>query len=182
MVQNEVEDNRRLLMPSVALRAFDPKQRALIGFKSSFRQRVRYGFRIDSLGFLIEANTVSEVVEEPTVYPIPQTPSWLVGLINLRGNLVPVFDLRLSLRLGNAAQGKYYLLLLGEGEDMVSFFVENLPQPVNTAHKLVHPPPLPAALRGYTTDVYSSDKIIWVEFDHRGFFQSLAAAASATES
>lgn len=81
MVQNEVEDNRRLLMPSVALRAFDPKQRALIGFKSSFRQRVRYGFRIDSLGFLIEANTVSEVVEEPIVYPIPQTPSWLVGLI-----------------------------------------------------------------------------------------------------
>jgi len=65
---------------------------------------------------------------------------------------------------------------------MVSFFVENLPQPVNTAHKLAHPPPLPAALRGYTTDVYSSDKIIWVEFDHRGFFQSLAAAASTTES
>ncbi|MBK8183410.1 MAG: chemotaxis protein CheW [Candidatus Competibacteraceae bacterium] len=96
---------------------------------------------------------MSEIVEQAIVYPIPQTPPWLKGLINLRGNLVPVFDLRLSLKLGSTLQEENYLLLLGEGDDSVSFFVENLPQPVNTNHKLTHPIPLPPVLRGYTSDV-----------------------------
>jgi len=170
--------NQRLLAPSAALSNFNPEKGSVIGLKPRFRERVRYGFYIDNLGFLIEKDTMSEIVEQAIVYPIPQTPPWLKGLINLRGNLVPVFDLRLSLKLGSTLQEENYLLLLGEGDDSVSFFVENLPQPVNTNHKLTHPIPLPPVLRGYTSDVcYSTDKIIWMEFDHRGFFQSQMASA-----
>lgn len=177
MAREETTENPRLLAPSAALNSFNPARGAIVGLKPVLRQRIRYGFRMGNMGFLIDIDTVSEVVERATVYPVPQTPPWLVGLLNLRGNLVPVFDFKASLSLDNVAPDNHYLLLLGEGGDMVGFFVESLPQTVDTSHKLAHPPPLPAALRGYAGDIYSFDKIVWVEFDHRNFFQSLAASA-----
>jgi len=181
MAREEATENPRLLAPSTALNSFNPARGAIVGLKPILRQRVRYGFRVGNLGFLIDTDTVSEVVERATVYSVPQTPSWLVGLLNLRGNLVPVFDFKASLNLGNSTPDKHYLLLLGEGSDMVGFFVENLPQTVDISHKLTHPPPLPAVLRGYAGDIYSFDNVVWVEFDHRNFFQSLAASAVTSD-
>ncbi len=178
MEQEQLKERQRLLTPSVALSHFDPARGTVVGLKPIIRQRVHYGFNIGDLGFLIEPDTVSEIVEQATIYPIPHTPSWIAGLINLRGNLVPVFDLKLYLKLGSTAQGRHYLLLLGTGEDMVGFFVENLPRPVDVNHKLNHPPPLPDVLRGYISDIYSFDKIVWMQFDHRGFFQSLALSVA----
>lgn len=181
MVREEATENPRLLVPSAALNNFNPARGTIVGLKPVLRRRVRYGFRVGNLGFLIDIDTVSEVVERATVYSVPQTPPWLVGLLNLRGNLVPVFDFNASLNLENAASDRHYLLLLGEGGDMVGFFVENLPQVVDITHKLANPPPLPGALRGYAGDIYSFDKIVWVEFDHRNFFQSLAGSAMTAE-
>lgn len=35
---------------------------------------------------------VREVVPAPTAAPVPRAPSWLVGLANLRGEIVPIVD------------------------------------------------------------------------------------------
>lgn len=181
MAREGTREGQRLLAPSVALTSFNPARGTAVGLKPVLRQRSRYGFLMSNLGFLIELDTVSEVVERPTVYPIPQTPSWLMGLLNLRGNLVPVFNFRLSLNLGGIAAEKQHLLLLDEGSDAVGFFVESLPQPVTPDHRLPNPPPLPEALREYVGAVYSSDDTVWLEFDHRGFFQALAATVMTAE-
>lgn len=179
MAQDDLREPRRLLTPSLALGSFNPRRGMIAGLKPVLRQRVRYGFRIGELGFLIGADTVSEVVEQATVYPVPQTPPWLAGIVNLRGNLVPVFDLQRCLEFKVDHQEKRYLLVLDKGDDAIGLFIENLPQLMNANHKLAHPPPLPAVLRGHVAMVYGEDKIIWVEFDHRGFFQSLATRMTA---
>jgi twitching motility protein PilI len=37
---------------------------------------------------------VNEILTLPVLTPVPGTRSWLLGVANVRGNLVPVIDLR----------------------------------------------------------------------------------------
>lgn len=47
----------------------------------------------------IELLDSKEVIAMMAVEPIPQSPAFLLGMINLRGNLIPVMDLRIKLGL-----------------------------------------------------------------------------------
>lgn len=54
-----------------------------------------YGsFNLASSEFALPVSVVQEVVNEPSGYtPVPLSPDYLLGLFNLRGNIVPVVDL-----------------------------------------------------------------------------------------
>ena len=171
---------QRWLNPSAALSRFKPPSGVATSIATTERQHVRYGVRVGGIGLLIGQNTVSEVLEQTLVYPLPNTPSWMLGLVNLRGNLVPVFDLKLCLGLEGTTQERQYLLVLDEGNNAVGFFIEKLPLPVSEGRKLVRPPPLPMALQGHGVEAYSLHNDIWVEFNHREFFQSLTMQTTAT--
>ncbi len=44
--------------------------------------------------FAVEINRVKEVLEYTTLTRVPHTPSFVCGVINLRGSVVPVMDMR----------------------------------------------------------------------------------------
>ena len=44
--------------------------------------------------FGIAILTVKEIIGMMAITPIPRTPSWVLGVINLRGKVIPVADLR----------------------------------------------------------------------------------------
>ncbi len=50
--------------------------------------------------FAIEIGRVREVIDYVTITRVPRMPEYLRGLINLRGSVVPVIDLRLILGMG----------------------------------------------------------------------------------
>ncbi|MDD4616860.1 MAG: chemotaxis protein CheW [Alphaproteobacteria bacterium] len=54
-------------------------------------------FTLDKEVFAIEINRIREVIDYLNVTPVPRMPAFLRGVINLRGNVVPVIDLRLML-------------------------------------------------------------------------------------
>lgn len=43
--------------------------------------------------FAVSARQVSEVVQMPAVTPLPNFPDWLLGIVNLRGEIITVADL-----------------------------------------------------------------------------------------
>lgn len=51
--------------------------------------------------FALEIAKVREVLDYTTITHVPRMPQFLRGVINLRGNVVPVIDLKLHLGLGN---------------------------------------------------------------------------------
>jgi purine-binding chemotaxis protein CheW len=53
-------------------------------------------FKLDSEIFALDVATVREVLDFTTVTKIPRTPEFMRGVINLRGSVVPVVDLRLA--------------------------------------------------------------------------------------
>jgi len=51
-------------------------------------------FLLDKEVYGTDIGMIQEVLEYRKVTPVPRTPSFMLGVINLRGNVVPVADLR----------------------------------------------------------------------------------------
>lgn len=54
-------------------------------------------FIIDSLTYAIDIKYVKEIIGVQTITAIPEAPEYIKGVINLRGKIFPVMDLRLRL-------------------------------------------------------------------------------------
>jgi len=53
-------------------------------------------FKLDGESFATEISKVKEVLEHTKITPVPRSPEFMKGVINLRGSVVPVVDLRLQ--------------------------------------------------------------------------------------
>jgi len=56
-----------------------------------------FTFRIGGVLFAINVGNVSGIVEMMSITEVPNTPDYLMGIINLEGEVLPVFDGRLKL-------------------------------------------------------------------------------------
>jgi hypothetical protein len=92
---------------------------------------------------------------------------------------VPVFDLKILLDTEKNSRQYSKLLILGEGEKAAAIPVDDLPKPPNLTRRLPRLPPLPIVLRDHITAAYVEQNFIWLEFQHHGFFQSLATQMNA---
>jgi purine-binding chemotaxis protein CheW len=53
-------------------------------------------FKLEEEVFALDIGKVREVLDFTTVTKVPQTPDFMRGVINLRGSVVPVMDMRLK--------------------------------------------------------------------------------------
>src|SRR5512137_500734 len=53
-------------------------------------------FKLDEEIFALDISKVKEVLDYTEITKIPQTPEFMKGVINLRGGVVPVVDMRLK--------------------------------------------------------------------------------------
>ncbi|KAA0888823.1 chemotaxis protein CheW [Oryzomonas japonica] len=53
-------------------------------------------FKLDEEVFALDVAKVREILEYTGITKVPQTPDFMRGVINLRGSVVPVIDLRLK--------------------------------------------------------------------------------------
>lgn len=59
------------------------------------------GFRLDDGEYTIPILKVLEIVNTPPVTRLPQSPPYFAGIINLRGGIVPVLDLKSFMSMGS---------------------------------------------------------------------------------
>jgi twitching motility protein PilI len=162
------------LPPSAALGRFVPPQDLLWTGPAVALERNRYGFRIGSFGLLIRADVGSEVIRSQAISSLPGSAPWLMGLLNLRGNLIPVFNLRLLLGTGESDQSRNMLILiLDKGENAVGMVIDGFPQALLALHTIPHLPQLPTVLQEHVSVGYVKDEYIWLEFNHESFFEAL---------
>ena len=137
--------------------------------------RLRHGIKVGSYSLLLPDGVVSEVVRGASVYPVPKTSGWVKGLINLRGNLIPVFDLVKYLEPGSSSGSPSTLIVIDKGENALALMVEGLPRVANVNQPVGHTSlPLPAALRNHLKGAYIENDDMWLELDVAAFFRSLA--------
>jgi len=181
----ESRTQRPWLKPTAALARFAPRVSDDRG-PGAREQAVRYGFSIGDFGLLISQNAGCETIPSPTVARMPTTPAWLLGVANLRGSLVPIFDLRALFGLpATKSAVNRFGLIFDRGEYAVGILVSDRPLALEKLEPLRQPPPLPAAARDFVSAAYRHGQSVWLEFDHRRFFESVAqrmAVSSAGES
>lgn len=168
------------LTPSQALTRFRLSGGLAPGQSGSRAERVRYGFRVGSLNFLVEPQTVSEVIAMVPIAAIPNASPWLLGMINLRGNLVPVFDLAMLCALDAPGDDPgRWILVLDRADHAVGLLIDGQPQAVRNMTPLETLPSLPTALRGSVSGGFMADQEVWLDFDHRTFFRSISQVAAS---
>lgn len=161
------------MLPGAALNRFEPPAGMVLA-ESVEKEFGRYGFRVGSLGLLIQPGKGSEVLQMPEIWTLPGSPPWLLGLINLRGNLVPIYELRDVLGMGSRSpEIKPMVLVFDQGERAVGVVIEDFPKPLSELNLLPNLPQLPTALNGHIVKGYVKDEMIWLEFDDASFFEGL---------
>lgn len=131
-----------------------------------------HAFRIDNLGLLMQTDMTSELLANLSICNLPNTNRVLYGMGNLRGNIIPVFDLQY---LFGMPEGKRkYFLVIGSGENAVAVLLDEVPLQVNIEEQymLNALPLMPAVLRPFVRAAYHSDGL-WVDCDLMAFFESL---------
>lgn len=61
-------------------------------------------FRLGDETFALDVAEVREILDFTTVTKVPKTPPFMRGVINLRGSVVPVMDLRLKFGMSSTEQ------------------------------------------------------------------------------
>jgi twitching motility protein PilI len=163
------------LTPGDALNRFAPPEGVSFVTSEKRPERVRYGFRIGDLGLLINPDTGSEALPMLPIFSIPNTAPWLTGMINLRGNLVPIFDLAVLFDMPRSAGSQTFVIVLDKGVNGVGMIIDALPRALIGMQRMNNVPPLPRMLEKYVGASYDTDFGMWLEFDHKDFFQSLAS-------
>ena len=93
------------------------------------------GFRIGDETYGVRISAVREIVRVPAITAVPNAPDYIEGVINLRGKIIPVMDLRKRFGIKNVEPNKKNRILVVELENKVLGLI------VNSASEVLKIPP-----------------------------------------
>jgi twitching motility protein PilI len=136
----------------------------------------RYGFRIGGCRFVHDLTLAVELIELPHCYDLPNSSVWFSGLVNLRGNLVPVFDLKSLLGGTGPAGDRQMLLVIGNGDTVAGLVIDGTPDhiSIDTGSRIEQPQHVPEILQEHLQGAYEFAGETWYQANYEGLFGSLA--------
>jgi purine-binding chemotaxis protein CheW len=100
------------------------------------------GFRIGRETFGVPIALVHEIVRVPEITAVPDSPGYVEGVINLRGKIVSVIDLRKRFGEKEIASSKKNRILVTETDGkMVGLIVDAASEVLKVPESEVEPPP-----------------------------------------
>lgn len=85
------------------------------GKNKGFLARKYLVFKLNDNSYAVPLSDVKEVIGLPTMVPVPQSPNYLLGLINLRGRVISAIDLKTKIGMGKGHDVKRPAMILIEG-------------------------------------------------------------------
>ena len=104
-------------------------------------------FRLGGEGYALEVLRVQEVLDMQALTEVPGGPRFLLGVINLRGHVVPVYDLRMAFGLSkDPTQTRAPCVLivestLGNDPQITGLLVDRVSDVLEFSPEEVQPPP-----------------------------------------
>ena len=87
----------------------------------------------------IKAEQVKDIITDYTITYLPRVPDYVRGVINLRGQIIPVVDIRL--RLGKPEQNNFCGIVVDVDGSMVGILVDMVEQMVDVPLDSILPVP-----------------------------------------
>lgn len=99
-------------------------------------------FALGKERYAINIEFVKEIIKPRQITSIPRVPEFLLGIISLRGLIVPVIDLRRRLHLGEiVADDNTRILVCEDGDRIAGLLVDSITQVVQLGEDEIEPPP-----------------------------------------
>lgn len=103
-------------------------------------------FKLEDETFAVEVAKVLEILEIPTITKVPKAPSYMTGVINLRGNVLPVIDTRLKFNLTTTICTVNTCIIvfkvdMGQGSLLLGALVDAVQEVLEIDQSLIHPSP-----------------------------------------
>jgi len=147
------------------------------------------GFRVGRESFGVPIAVIHEIVRVPEITAVPDAPGCVEGVINLRGKIVSIVDLRKRFGVREVASHKKNRILVAEVEGrLVGLVVDAASEVLKVPPSDVDPPPnVFDAELNYVTGVakHKGRLIILVDLMrvlHKGELRPVADAAAASAS
>ncbi len=177
------EDVSDLQAPTQVLNTFDLSSEYVLSQSAEREDKgehfQRQAFFIGDVGLMIAFADGSELIEMPAYYPVPNAPDWLLGLTNLHGVIIPVFDLVRFWGLSEHTSGKPMLLVLQQQENAIGLIINGLPRRLTWVEsQKVEKNTSPPRLSKHISAAYLINEQLWFDLDSVALTGDLQQAIS----
>jgi purine-binding chemotaxis protein CheW len=140
------------------------------------------GFMIGKEYFGVDILMVQEIIRSTPITGVPNSPDFIEGVINLRGSIIPVIDLRkrlnISKNLKNLNKDDTWIMILDVEGRVTGFIVDKVTEVLKIHDESIEPPPeiVVAGLKSqYIRGVCKIDKrlLILLDFNRILLFDEL---------
>ncbi|MFO8058905.1 MAG: chemotaxis protein CheW [bacterium] len=99
-------------------------------------------FRLAQETYAVRLTSIRQIIKVVPVTMVPRVPDYVLGIISLRGTVIPVFDLRRILKLPEAeATRKSRIIIVNHGKYTAGLLVDQVEQVVRMSESAIEPPP-----------------------------------------
>ncbi|HQS67594.1 MAG TPA: chemotaxis protein CheW [Sulfuricurvum sp.] len=116
---------------------------ALIGDENKIDDVVQLvGFIVGEEEFAIPILSIQEIIKPISCTRVPQTPTYILGVFNLRGSVIPLIDLRarFGLPLQKHSEETRFVVMKS-GDDVAGFVIDRLTEAIRMPKRDIGPAP-----------------------------------------
>ena len=139
------------------------------------RPYTRYGYKISNMNFLVPEKTTSEIIQNHNIFSLPKSPSWIEGLINIRGNIIPVMNIGKLVKQANSEKLTSILVLdKADNKSAIAIMINDLPVSLEIGESNTAASGYPEVLNDFIENGFNQNNIDWIEFNPQELFKKLA--------
>lgn len=94
-------------------------------------------FTLQKEQFAVETARVQSISNMMEVTKVPRAPQFIKGLINLRGNIIPLFDLNLLLDNNNLEQKQKNIIIISMDTEFIAISVDKVDEVLNVEENMI---------------------------------------------
>lgn len=100
------------------------------------------GFIVGEEEYAIPILNIQEIIKPIEYTRVPSVPDYILGVFNLRGNVIPLIDLRKKFSLDFSRQNEQTRYIVIKGNDNVAgFVIDRLTEAIRIKRNRIDPPP-----------------------------------------
>lgn len=102
------------------------------------------GFIVANEFFGVDILMVQEIIKNINITPIPDSPDFIEGVINLRGNIIPIIDLKKRLKLSgdqSVNSDEMWIVVLNISGRITGFIVDRVTRVIKVSANAIRPAP-----------------------------------------
>jgi purine-binding chemotaxis protein CheW len=98
-------------------------------------------FKLGEEDYGIEINQVREIIRKREITPVPRQPPYVEGVINVRGTIIPVLNLKKRFGLPTDPSTQPHTIIVESGEGLVGILVDSVSEVIRVPQERIHHPP-----------------------------------------